>query len=112
VLKNDDRFYYKKFYSLFCRDVDDDNNDIINHKHGFSYHTNSDKNESRASLRKTVTIDAGELIWALAFGSSTAETRPRSVNLNIKHFFSCKDLILATGLNSGRIRTWDVATGM
>ncbi|XP_064619011.1 WD repeat and SOCS box-containing protein 1-like isoform X2 [Lineus longissimus] len=100
--------WYKIKYN---RDVDDDNNGFINN-HGFSHRTNSETNPTgRDSLRKTITIDAGELIWALAFGSSTAEMRPQSVNLNIKHFFSCKGLILATGLNSGRIRTWDVATG-
>lgn len=61
--------------------------------------------------RKVVTIDAGALIWSVAFGSSTAETRPLSMNLNWFRYKKFKDLTLATGLENGRIRTWDVRTG-
>ena len=58
-----------------------------------------------------VTIDAGYLIWSLAFGSSTADTHPHSMNLNWYRYKKFNDLTLATGLENGRIRTWDVRTG-
>ena len=57
-------------------------------------------------------IDTGELVWAVAFGCGTAATTPNSINLNWWRYKVPKDLILATGLNSGRIRTWNVRTGM
>ena len=59
-----------------------------------------------------MTIYTGELVWALAFGSKTADTKPNSINLNWYRYHDAKDLILATGLNSGRIRIWEVKTGM
>jgi len=60
-----------------------------------------------------VVIDTGELVWAMAFGSPHAETKPHSVALNWKKYtyHSNKNLILATGGTSGKIRTWNVATG-
>ncbi|ELT87622.1 hypothetical protein CAPTEDRAFT_179895 [Capitella teleta] len=61
--------------------------------------------------RDCVTIDAGYLIWSVAFGSSTAETRPHSMNLNWYRYKKFNDLTLATGLENGRIRTWNVRTG-
>ncbi|XP_074640892.1 WD repeat and SOCS box-containing protein 1-like [Tubulanus polymorphus] len=61
--------------------------------------------------RHAVTIDAGELIWSVAFGSSSAETQPHSVNLSMRHYNHAADLLLATGLNSGRIRVWEVSSG-
>ena len=56
-------------------------------------------------------IDTGELVWAVAFGCGTSATTPNSINLNWWRYKVPKDLILATGLNSGRIRTWNVRTG-
>lgn len=56
-------------------------------------------------------IDTGELVWAVAFGCGTAVTTPNSINLNWWRYRVPKDLILATGLNSGKIRTWNVRTG-
>jgi WD repeat/SOCS box-containing protein 1 len=61
--------------------------------------------------QQPVVIDAGELVWAVAFGSSVADTNPRSITLNWWRYKVAKDLVLATGLKSGRIRTWDVTTG-
>ena len=60
---------------------------------------------------KPVTIDCGELVWAVAFGSKTAETKPHSTSLNWYHYKQLSDLVLATGLSGGRIRIWDVKTG-
>ena len=60
---------------------------------------------------EAVTIDCGELVWALAFGSKTAETRPHSTNLNWYQYKQLNDLVLATGLSGGRIRVWNVKTG-
>ncbi len=56
-------------------------------------------------------IDTGELVWAVAFGCGTAVTTPNSVNLNWWRYRVPRDLILATGLHSGKIRTWNVASG-
>lgn len=67
--------------------------------------------EKQNDNHKTVTIYTGELVWALAFGSKTADTKPNSINLNWYRYHDAKDLILATGLNSGRIRIWEVKTG-
>ena len=67
--------------------------------------------EQEENRHRVVTIDTGELVWALAFGTSTADTKPHSVNLNWYRYKVAPDLILATGLNSGRIRTWDCKTG-
>lgn len=61
--------------------------------------------------QESVTIDCGELVWALAFGSKTAETKPHSTNLNWYQYKHLNDLVLATGLSGGRIRVWDVKTG-
>ncbi len=65
--------------------------------------------------QQMISIDTGELVWAVAFGCGTATTQANSINLNWsqKHwrYKIPKNLILATGLNSGRIRTWSVRTG-
>ena len=57
------------------------------------------------------TIDAGELVWAVAFGSRHADTKPYSTNLNWYRYRIATDLLLATGLSSGRIRVYQVKTG-
>ena len=63
--------------------------------------------------RSSLTIDAGELVWALAFGSSTCyQNRNHQQGHHRYRYFVDKDLILATGLQSGRIRTWDVENGL
>ena len=61
--------------------------------------------------QQSITIDCGELVWALAFGSKTADTKPHSTNLNWYKYKHLNDLVLATGLCGGRIRVWDVKTG-
>ena len=58
-----------------------------------------------------ITIDAGDLVWSVAFGSSCAETKPHSTSLNWYRYKKATDLLLATGLNNGKIRVWDVVTG-
>jgi len=69
--------------------------------------------EEQLSSYGTVTIDAKELVWALAFGSSFSDTRPGSVALNSYRYSQVTrtDLILVTGGKSGKIRTWNVRTG-
>ena len=67
--------------------------------------------EGNQLSHNVITIDAGELVWAVAFGSRTADTKPYSTNLNWYRYRIATDLLLATGLSSGRIRVWQVKTG-
>lgn len=58
------------------------------------------------------TIDCGDIVWGLAFGSSVPEKHSRCVNIEWHRFkFGQDQLLLATGLNNGRIKIWDVYTG-
>ncbi|CAL9684653.1 unnamed protein product [Knipowitschia caucasica] len=58
------------------------------------------------------TIDCGDIVWGLAFGSSVPEKQSRCVNIGWHRFkFGQDQLLLATGLNNGRIKIWDVYTG-
>ncbi|KFP83171.1 WD repeat and SOCS box-containing protein 1, partial [Acanthisitta chloris] len=57
-------------------------------------------------------IDCGDIVWSLAFGSSVPEKQSRCVNVEWHRFkFGQDQLLLATGLNNGRIKIWDVYTG-
>ncbi|KAF5904376.1 WD repeat and SOCS box-containing protein 1, partial [Clarias magur] len=57
-------------------------------------------------------IDCGDIVWGLAFGSSVPEKPSRCVNIEWHRFkFGQDQLLLATGLNNGRIKIWDVYTG-
>lgn len=64
----------------------------------------NDKNEHNAG----VTIDAGDKVWCMAFGSRSTSARRQS---NTFHYLVIDDTILAAGLQNGRIRAWDVKTG-
>lgn len=58
------------------------------------------------------TIDCGDIVWGLAFGSSVPEKQSRCINIEWHRFqFGQDQLLLATGLNNGRIKIWDVYTG-
>ncbi|TNN01416.1 WD repeat and SOCS box-containing protein 1 [Takifugu flavidus] len=58
------------------------------------------------------TIDCGDIVWGMAFGSSVPEKQSRCINIEWHHFqFGRDQLLLATGLNNGRIKIWDVYTG-
>lgn len=71
----------------------------------------SDDTEDEAVRPKHV-IDCGELVWALAFGSSSGISHPQPGGVHFRRFeHFTKDLILATGLQTGRIRIWCVNTG-
>ncbi|XP_077167986.1 WD repeat and SOCS box-containing protein 1 [Paroedura picta] len=57
-------------------------------------------------------IDCGDIVWSLAFGSSVPEKQSRCVNIEWHQFkFGQDQLLLATGLSNGRIKIWDVYTG-
>uniref|UniRef100_A0A6Q2X005 WD repeat and SOCS box-containing protein 1 n=1 Tax=Esox lucius TaxID=8010 RepID=A0A6Q2X005_ESOLU len=57
-------------------------------------------------------IDCGDIVWGLAFGSSVPEKPSRCVNIEWHRFkFGQDQLLLATGLNNGRIKIWDVYNG-
>ncbi|KFQ65153.1 WD repeat and SOCS box-containing protein 1, partial [Phaethon lepturus] len=67
----------------------------------------SQKNKPREHI-----IDCGDIVWSLAFGSSVPEKQSRCVNIEWHRFkFGQDQLLLATGLNNGRIKIWDVYTG-
>uniref|UniRef100_H3CHC2 WD repeat and SOCS box-containing protein 1 n=1 Tax=Tetraodon nigroviridis TaxID=99883 RepID=H3CHC2_TETNG len=57
------------------------------------------------------TIDCGDIVWGLAFGSSLPEKQSRCINIEWHHFRFQDQLLLATGLSNGRIKIWDVYTG-
>lgn len=57
-------------------------------------------------------IDCGDIVWSLAFGSSVPEKQSCCVNIEWHRFrFGQDQLLLATGLNNGRIKIWDTYTG-
>jgi len=56
---------------------------------------------------QNVTLDAGQLVWALAFGSSVSHTKRNSTSLNWSSG-RVVDLLLATGLQNGCIKIWHV----
>lgn len=80
------------------------------YKHTAVAHDSEDFDGNQLS-HEIITIDAGELVWAVAFGSRTADTKPYSTNLNWYRYHIATDLLLATGLSSGRIRVYQVKTG-
>ena len=59
-------------------------------------------------------IDCGEVVWSLALGASKPHKKWRNINIKY-HFYEHLDmnyeLILAMGLKSGKIRTYDITTG-
>lgn len=58
------------------------------------------------------TIDCGDIVWGLAFGSSVPDKQSRCVNIEWHRFnFGQDQLLLATGLSNGRIKIWDVYNG-
>ncbi|KAG8451955.1 hypothetical protein GDO86_003951 [Hymenochirus boettgeri] len=71
---------------------------------------NSDVSQKNKPLEHT--IDCGDIVWSLAFGSSVPEKQSRCVNIEWHRFkFGQDQLLLATGLSNGRIKIWDVYTG-
>lgn len=56
--------------------------------------------------RQACRIDCGSNVWCLAFGSGCSEN-----NVNVWRRFNNHDLILATGLENGKIKLWNVLTG-
>ncbi|XP_039629505.1 WD repeat and SOCS box-containing protein 2 isoform X2 [Polypterus senegalus] len=57
---------------------------------------------------KEKTLDCGQIVWSLAFGPRGFQGREGNTRPS-KYFLST--LILATGLNNGFIKVWDVKTG-
>uniref|UniRef100_H3BD06 WD repeat and SOCS box-containing protein 1 n=1 Tax=Latimeria chalumnae TaxID=7897 RepID=H3BD06_LATCH len=71
---------------------------------------NSDGNQK--SVLQEHALDCGDIVWSLAFGSSVSEKQSCCVDVEWHRFkFGQDQLLLATGLNSGRIKIWDVYTG-
>ncbi|XP_069070598.1 WD repeat and SOCS box-containing protein 2 isoform X1 [Pleurodeles waltl] len=56
----------------------------------------------RGSGTKEKTLDCGQIVWGLAFDASASKWGPHS---------GLAGLILATGLNDGHIKVWEVLTG-
>lgn len=80
---------------------------------GFEAKSRSSKNDSkgRGSLKEK-TLDCGQIVWGLAFSPWPS---PPSRKLWVRHHPQVPDvscLILATGLNDGQIKIWEVQTGL
>lgn len=80
---------------------------------GFEAKSRSSKNDSkgRGSLKEK-TLDCGQIVWGLAFSPWPS---PPSRKLWLRHHPQVPDvscLILATGLNDGQIKIWEVQTGL
>ncbi|XP_076345651.1 WD repeat and SOCS box-containing protein 1-like isoform X2 [Tachypleus tridentatus] len=73
--------------------------------------TDDTDDEGHKLVHKTITIDCGCLVRSIAFGSATSEKKHLASKAFWTHFSVSKDLVLATGLNNGHIRTWDIFTG-
>ncbi|XP_013787389.1 WD repeat and SOCS box-containing protein 1-like isoform X2 [Limulus polyphemus] len=80
-------------------------------KPGIRASTDDTDKDGHKLPHKTITIDCGCLVRSVAFGSATSDKKHLSSKAFWTHFSVSKDLILATGLNNGRIRTWDIFTG-
>lgn len=67
----------------------------------------SNDNRQSRSTDKCLRLDCMDLVWSMAFGSGISKT-----NHNIwTRFHFKRDLILATGLQGGTIKLWDVHKG-
>ncbi|XP_071501926.1 WD repeat and SOCS box-containing protein 1-like [Diadema antillarum] len=65
-------------------------------------------------LRKTVTINCKDLVWSLAFGWSVPEKKSQRSSHSYRLFGYLEqddDLVLAIGLKSGHIKTYNVRKG-
>ncbi|XP_073079551.1 WD repeat and SOCS box-containing protein 2 isoform X4 [Manis javanica] len=80
---------------------------------GFEAKSRSSKNDSKGQgSSKEKTLDCGQIVWGLAFSPWPS---PPSRKLWARHHPQVPDvscLILATGLNDGQIKIWEVQTGL
>jgi len=74
-----------------------------------SYDDTDDDLERSEDKLQEVTLDTGQLVWALAFGSNFPHTKRHSTSLNWSSGRAA-NLILATGLQSGTIKIWSVTS--
>ncbi|XP_060704319.1 WD repeat and SOCS box-containing protein 1 isoform X1 [Hemiscyllium ocellatum] len=87
---------------LYDNEHDNAVNKVLRKQNGYSQKNHPEEH----------TIDCGDIVWALAFGSSVPEKQSRCVNIEWHRFkFGQDQLLLATGLSNGRIKIWDVYTG-
>lgn len=65
------------------------------------------------ALAKVKTIECGDIVLSLAFGSSFGEKKLRPHSSIKYHMFdySRTELMLAIGLKSGKIKTYDIGKG-
>jgi len=76
-----------------------------------SYDNTHDDLERHEDELLEIKLDAGELIWAVAFGSDVPHTMPDSTGLNWSSQRVHRHLF-AVGLQSGGIKIWEVRTGI
>nr|KAF6282994.1 WD repeat and SOCS box containing 2 [Myotis myotis] len=80
---------------------------------GFEAKSRSSKNDTKGrGSPKEKTLDCGQIVWGLAFSPWPS---PPSRKLWARHHPPGPDascLILATGLNDGQIKIWEVQTGL
>ncbi|KAG7480921.1 hypothetical protein MATL_G00061340 [Megalops atlanticus] len=60
---------------------------------------------------KDKTLDCGQTVWGLAFGPRPARSAGRTYDANQEALSESLALLLATGLNNGTIKIWEVTTG-
>ncbi|XP_005993362.1 WD repeat and SOCS box-containing protein 2 [Latimeria chalumnae] len=62
--------------------------------------------------REERVIDCGQIVWALAFGTSSPRSKKHFLwNASREKNFQLSTLVLAAGLNDGHIKIWEVQTG-
>uniref|UniRef100_A0A8D0L2Y0 Uncharacterized protein n=1 Tax=Sphenodon punctatus TaxID=8508 RepID=A0A8D0L2Y0_SPHPU len=66
--------------------------------------------KGRASLKEK-TLECGQIVWGLAFSSWPTSGSKRHWAQSDPQALSLASLILATGLNDGQIKVWEVHTG-
>lgn len=77
---------------------------------------NSPYEQTINNIDEIAEIDCGELVWSLAFGSTTSFVKHRrelhkQSRVNTRFDFGKQNLILAVGLNSGKIRIYNGING-
>lgn len=86
----------------------------INREHNLSPDQRSEASERCPDQRSIVTIPCKDLVWSLAFGWSVPNKKSRRCSQSYRLFGYLEqddDLILAIGLKSGKIKTYNVGKG-
>jgi hypothetical protein len=75
----------------------------------FNFNNSEDDFDRQLDETREYILNAGQLVWAVAFGSRVPYSQYRSTCLNWSQ--KVIEAILAAGLQNGCIKTWNVKTG-